>query len=315
MLVRPNDVFRQVSEIRKMTSAQLPKPGRIKELNDHYSVMPNNTTLLTGYPSSGKSYLLLNMQMALSRIYGQKHVIFSPEMGAPEWITLKLINIYAGKHAGSMNDMQLSNCMNWLQDHFVILKCDQTPVLKDIEEGIKEANSLLKTTTNTFSIDNLNDMKHVIKTPTYDMYYEPWMLDFNNLADRYNTHGFLTAHPLTGGGVDTSEPPKPDRIKGGGAFWNKGLNILSWARDGEHGKLAFYKIKPEIVGKFGIIEFHCDFSRFTYFKQDGWENRQYLFEQEFHPEGDKKQQQVSANFNAPHPDLRIQPIDEDNLPF
>lgn len=311
MLIRPNSLFNEVSKIRKLKSSDLPKAGRIADLNNHYSVMPKNTTLLTGYPSSGKSYLLLNLQMALSRIHGHKHVIFSPEMGAPEWITLKLINIYAGKWAGGMNDMQVSQCMNWLQEHFVILSCDNTPMLKDIEEGIKEAKSLLGDI-GTFSIDNLNDMKHVINTPTYDMYYEPWMLEFNNIADRHNTHGFLTAHPLTGGGIDTSVPPKPDRIKGGGAFWNKGYNILSWARDGEHGTLAFYKIKPEIVGKFGEINMHCDFNRYTYFKQDNFERRQYLFEQEFHPETAQKN---GSSFNGQHPDLRIQPTKEEDLPF
>lgn len=286
MLVKPYDLLEKIKAISKLTTEKLPKVGRIQAINDHYSVMPKNTTLLTGYPSSGKSYLLLNFQMSLSRNRGYKHVIFTPEMGDPEWIVLTLVEIYAGIPARDMKAMQLMNSLNWITDHFRIIKCDNAPVLKDIDKAITEARESMERV-DTFSIDNLNDMNHVI-SGNYDAYYEPWMVEFNKIAERQNVHGFLTAHPLTTGEIDTSKPPPPNRIKGGGAFWNKGYNILSLSRDNDYCQITFFKIKPRIVGKFGTIDFQVDFRRNTYFKyEQGRAN--YLFEQEGHPENYGKQ--------------------------
>lgn len=274
MLIKPNDLFTKVCGIKNITSAQLPKAGNITSINDHYSVIPKNTTILTGYPSSGKSYLLLNLQMALSVKYGHKHVIFTPEMGDPEWVLLTMIEIASGKYARDLNENQISAVMNWLQDKFLLLTCDHTPKLPDIAKDLKEAQKMMGGI-NTFSIDNLNDMKHDF-TGTNDIYYEQWILEFNGLANSYNCHGYLTAHPLSSGNIDDMMiPPEPRRIKGGGAFWNKGYNVISMARENEYCRLAFYKIKPRIVGKTGIIDLKVDFRRNTYFTGED----QYLFPQ------------------------------------
>lgn len=215
--------------------------------------------------------------MALSVKYNHKHVIFSPEMGDPEWVMLTMVEIAAGKSARELSESQVSAVMNWLQDKFLLLTCDHTPKLPDIAKDLKEANKMMGKI-NSFSIDNLNDMKHDFNG-TNDIYYEQWILEFNGLANAHNCHGFLTAHPLSSGNIDDMMvPPEPRRIKGGGAFWNKGYNILSLARENEYCRLAFYKIKPRIVGKMGAVDFKVDFKRSTYCMTEGFQDK-YLFPQ------------------------------------
>jgi hypothetical protein len=277
MLTKPNDLFTKVCAIKNLSPEKLPKAGEIKCINDHYSVMPKNTTILTGYPSSGKSYLLMNFQMSMSVRFGHKHVLFSPEMGDPEWVMMTLLEIASGMRAQNLTEGEISHLLNWMQDKFLILSCDITPKLSDIDKDLAEAEKMLGHI-NTFSIDNLNDMRHDI-TGTNDIYYEQWLLDFNGLAHKYNCHGFLTAHPLSSGQIDDMmTPPEPRRIKGGGAFWNKGYNILSLAREEQYCRLAFYKIKPRIVGKMGMVDFRVDFSKNTYCAAEGFGDK-YLFKQ------------------------------------
>lgn len=283
MIHKPSDYFVQVCELRKIRPETLPKPGLLPLLNDHYSVKLGNTTIITGYPSCGKSYFLMNMQVALSSLLGWKHILYTPEMGDPEEIVTTLLEIVSGVRSWSITEIQIANLMPWIDDHFKILTFDQTPTMEECLEAVIHEGKA-----QTFSIDNLNDLSHTIPG-TQDIYWEQQLVRFNTAAKRSKMHGFLTAHPKNPEPDQLTRPPAPNQIKGGSAFWSKGQTILSLMRMGDAFTVQAYKIKPRIVGKQGVMEFKVDMNRNTYFQYHTG-REQYMFGQAAHPEKPKQQE-------------------------
>ena len=278
MLNKPSDFFIKICEIRATRPDDIPKAGSLPDINDHYGVKLGNTTVITGYPTCGKSYFLINMQVALSVKYGWKHLIYTPEMGEVEEVVLTIIEIVAGVRSWKLTDTHISSLMPWIDEHFTIMDFENTPTMQDIcEEAIKQAGKY-----QTFSIDNMNDLSHTI-VGTMDIYFESQLVMFNRAAKKAKMHGFLTAHPRNPEPNDITSPPSPDKIKGGSAWWSKSQSIISLMRLGDLFTIQFYKIKPRIVGKQGKIEIKVDMDRNTYY-QPHLGKFQYMFNQSTHQE-------------------------------
>lgn len=283
MIKKPSDYGVAVCELRKVRPDTLEKPGYLDLINEHYSTRLGNTTIVTGYPTCGKSYFILNMQVALTCRYGWKHILFTPEMGGPEEIVMTLIEILIGVRGWTLTDRQIMDLMPFMDEHFRIID----PEVSLTMDGICKEVELLKGQYQTFSIDNLNDLSHTIPG-TQDIYWEQQVVRFNMAAKRSGMHGFLSAHPAKPQPDDLLIPPAPDKIKGGSAFWSKGQTIISLMRQGEIVTVQFYKIKPRIIGKTGKVEIYVNLDRNTYYQHSG-NVKKYMFDQP-----DKNPEQISA---------------------
>lgn len=278
---KPSDHFQAALDLKHIKPQDLPKPSRIDEFSRLYSVRLGNTTLITGYPSSGKSYFILNMQMGLSVAYGWKHLCYTPEMGDPEEITITMSEILLGKRAYQMTDTEFASSLNFLDEHFKIIDVDKTPTMVELCKEVTEANEEMKQRGmcyHTFSIDNLNDLNHGTIAGTQDIYFEQQHVEFNRTAKANKMHGFLSAHPANPKPEDIAEPPSPFKIKGGSAHWSKGQSIISLMRKEDNLTVKIFKIKPRIVGQTGEFQLRIDQNRNTYFMYSPIMN-QYFFEQ------------------------------------
>lgn len=262
MIIKATDCFVDITDRRKIRPEDLPKAGRLVALNEHYSVKPGNTTLITGYPGSGKSYFVLNMQVSLSVQYGWKHLLYTPEMGEAADIFLTIVEIISGVRSWRLDDRNIADLLPWIAEHFDIYEPVATPTMDAYCKLVKEN----KGNYNTFSIDNLNDLSHTMPGGTQDIYWEQQMVCFNQTAKASGMHGFLVAHPRNPAPDELSQPPSPDKIKGGSAFWSKGQNILSIMAQGDVLTIGMLKAKPRIAGKRGSFEIRADFDRNTYYQ-------------------------------------------------
>lgn len=274
---KPSAFFVEATELMKLRPSDLPKAGFLPSLNEHYSVRLGNTTLITGFPGSGKSYLLLNMQVALAAQRQWKHTLYTPEMGDPEEILITLAEIIIGRRAWLISEQELSRVLPFIDEHFEIVTVTSSPTMFDLCEAIKEEKGNGR---HTFSIDNLNDLSHNI-AGTQDIYYEDQHVTFNRAAKYTKMHGFLTAHPRNPSPEGISKPPPPDMIKGGSAHWSKGQSIMSIYRVDDKLTIRLFKIKPRIVGKVGEFDIMLDYERNTYYEFWGG-RKQYMFDQASH---------------------------------
>lgn len=282
MIKRANNSFVGISELLKPGAMKGQEAGNIAILNEHYTCRLGNTTIITGYPSSGKSFFAMNLQVALTSRHEWKHFLYTPEMGSASEIYLTLCEIVTGLQVGwGLTEDIIAQILPWINDHFFVFEPDASPTMMDLTAYVVEAKKEFGI--HTFSIDNLNDLRHSI-VGTQDIYFEDQLLTFNNTAKSTPTHGFLLAHPAKPQPDDIGTPPPPDRIKGGSAFWSKGQSILSLRDAGEHLHVINYKVKPRYIGKRGEFFLTKEYRRNTYSATDGYNGTKvFLFPQAGHP--------------------------------
>lgn len=279
MIKRASDSYVGMTALLKPGAMKGHDAGDIQILNEHYTCRLRNTTIITGYPSSGKSFFAMNLQAALSIKHGWKHFLYTPEMGNADEIYLTIFEIITGLQVGyGLTETVISDYLPWVNEHFMVFEPDTVPTMTDLTKLVHEAKGEFDI--NTFSIDNLNDLRHNI-VGTQDIYFEDQLLTFNNTAKADNVHGFLLAHPAKPSPDDLDLPPPPNLIKGGSAFWSKGQTIISLRDADNYLHVAIYKAKPRYVAKKGDFMLNKEYKRSTYSANLGGlgDRQQFLFPQ------------------------------------
>src|SRR3972149_1962104 len=100
MLKRANNCFTGMTDLLKPGAMKGHDVGDIPIFNEYYTCRLRNTTIITGYPSSGKSFLAMNIQASLSIKHGWKHFMYTPEMGNADEIYLTIFEIMTGYQVG-----------------------------------------------------------------------------------------------------------------------------------------------------------------------------------------------------------------------
>lgn len=262
MLKRANDCMVGMTALLKPGAMKGHDASDIPVFNEHYTCRLRNTTIITGYPSSGKSFLAMNLQAALTAKHQWKHFLYTPEMGNADEIYLTLFEIITGHSVGfGLTEQMITDNLRYINEHFLVFEPDTVPTMSDLVKLVHEAKEEFGI--QTFSIDNMNDLRHNI-VGTQDIYFEDQLLTFNNAAKTLNVHGFLLAHPAKPSADDLDLPPPPDKIKGGSAFWSKGQTIMSLRDAEEYLHVAIYKAKPRYVAKKGDFLLKKEYKRSTY---------------------------------------------------
>jgi len=233
-------------------------------LDKHYTVRKGNTTIITGYPTSGKTSFYLNLLMNLTKKFSHRHLIYSPETGTADEIYSELIFMHTGKtfnkqHGNAITEKEVYNSLPFIHEYFKIIEPEETDNTPDnfyelCKEGFKQFEI------NTFGIDNWNDLEHDIRTRggSISEYLKYEIPRFNRFAKTNNAHGFLLAHPRNPelGAPKPLPPPRPDQIEGGSLWYAKAQSMLvvhrNWDDPNDYTTLVkVEKAKPKIVGKKG----------------------------------------------------------------
>lgn len=280
MIVKANSCQIEMSNLLKPQNFRGMEVGDIHELNEHYTARIGNTTVLTGFPTSGKSYLALNILIGLTMKRKCKHFIYTPEMGSPAEIYLLIIEIITGLRVGhGLTEAIVIDLLPIVSEYFYVYDPENTPNMDTLCNAVKIAKQ--ETGIHTFLIDNMNDLSHQIQG-TQDIYFEGQLVTFNRTAKAARVHGFLLAHPRNPRPEEINICPSPDQIKGGSAWWSKAQNILSISRNEATLTVTVFKAKPRGTAKRGVFEIYLDMDKNTYYGFSGT-SRMYLFDQTLKP--------------------------------
>lgn len=279
-LVRLNSITDRLFDLRKNGNYPGQSTGFTK-LNPYYTIRRGNTTYITGYPTSGKTQLYIQLMCNTSHLYGWKHLPFTPETGTSEEVYAEIIHCLTGKTFNGrfynyITEAELYDVLPFVQDHFKIIDpTDGDCTLEAWYEVIREAKREFQV--DTAGIDNWNDLEHDMskhgqKISEYLKYQLPI---FNRFAKTENIHGFLLVHPRNPEimkGEKNPSAPRPDMIEGGSLWYAKAQSILivhrDWSEpDNRTSEVIVAKAKPKIVGKKGMIELEYDPSMNCYFEE------------------------------------------------
>lgn len=229
----------------------------------HYNMLDSGVTDWTGYPSSGKSELLLDLLFNMSNFYHWKHMLFVPDIGKSIEVMAKLIHKHTGKNfiKRYSNYIELKDAYEssaWLLEHFKIIhktnpKAQLSPIqLWDFAVKHKEENEL-----HTVVIDSWKDMYHDYKAHdgSYAQYLSNVLPIRNEMAEQHKLHLHTIIHPKNP--VVNSKDrkiyaPATHDMEGGAQWANSGKCIITVHRenfDSNVTDIYFRKIKPESVGR------------------------------------------------------------------
>ena len=237
-------------------------------LDQIYTIVPGQMTVVTGYPSSGKSNFVDQLMVNLGRQEDWKFALCSFE-NAPEIHIARLMEIYKEKRffdgKNRMSDDERKVAFKWVDDHFSFLTTEsaEPATIDSILTRLKVAVS--RTGIRGAVIDPYNyiELGRVDGTETESI--SNMLTKIQAFAKHYGVHIWFVAHPakMTRSGNDL---PRPDgmSISGSMAWWAKADVGLTVHREKHHSEVVIWKCRYRWVGTQGECNFGYKVETGTY---------------------------------------------------
>lgn len=237
-----------------------------------YTVVPGQMTVVTGYPSMGKSNFVDQLMVNLARTHDWKFALCSFE-NAPEVHISRLIEIYAkrrffdGENRISEEGFKLA--YQWVNDHFVFLTNESSDPanIGSILERAKA--SVARMGVRGLLIDPYNYIE-LDRGESETAAISSMLTRVQQFAKNSGVHVWFVAHPakVNRQGMDL---PRPDgmAISGSMAWWAKTDCGVTVHRVKHDTQIAVWKCRYRWVGQTGETLLKYDRSTGTYSeKQD-----------------------------------------------
>ena len=265
VLIDPSD---QVEEMSKLWHAGLPAGDSTgwPSLDKHFTVVPGQFTVITGWPGAGKSEFLDAILVNLAR-QRWKFVIFSAENLPVTLHISKLLEKVIGQPFGQgpterMTEQQVIEVTNKLSRAFRFIHAPMGAVTASmiLETAQQYLGALPAGTKKGVVIDPWNELEHWRPTGLSETEYVSQTLSLVRTWARDNdTHVFIVAHPQKMRREEGKLPiPRPDMISGSQHWWNKSDCAISVYRDPEtpdaqEVDIHVQKVRFKHVGRPGLV--------------------------------------------------------------
>lgn len=239
-------------------------------LDRHYTVAPGQVTIVTGWPSSGKSEWVDALLVNLAR-QGWHFALFSPENQPIRLHIAKLMEKWSGKPFGDgpserMTCEEVRHYAKELGRHFCFMQTESGG--SSPESVLVAANDYLGAVTGKrgLVIDPWNELEHWRPVGLSETEYISKTLSLiRNWARASGVHVWLVAHPQKlrrdeGGKLPV---PTPDAISGSAHFWNKADAAITVWRDlvdlqSQDVTIYVQKVRFKHIGRIGKIGLKWD---------------------------------------------------------
>jgi twinkle protein len=239
-----------------------------KSLDEFMTIRPGELSVVTGVPGSGKSEFVDALAVNLARIHGWRFALCSFENPPAEHIA-KL----AEKHLGlpfwdgptrRMSETDLQRAMDWINDHFHLIRFDdEAPTIDAILEKARAA--VLRHGIRGVVIDPYNEIEHRRPSNMTETEYVSQLLGkVKRFAQHHAVHVWFVAHPAKMQRDNSGERPIPTLydISGSANWVNKAdLGIVIHRdpdKDPTRTDVLVRKVRFKAVGKIGGISLWWD---------------------------------------------------------
>lgn len=251
-----------------------------RSLDKHYTVMPGQLTILTGWPGSGKSEWLDALLLNLAH-QGWRFSIFSPENAPAEVHVVKYLEKYLRKPFGAgktqrMTKEEALEASKDIEDWFRFitpsfsterLSFQVEQVLGAAEADFRERRIWTDTAHKRgLVIDPWNELEHLRPREWSETEYVSATLSMlRQWARENNVHVWVVAHPQKLRRDDSGKLPipRPDAISGSQHWWNKADVAITVHRDmaersADETQIHVWKVRFKHVGSPGMVELRYD---------------------------------------------------------
>ncbi|KAL1205044.1 Twinkle-like protein, chloroplastic/mitochondrial [Cardamine amara subsp. amara] len=247
-----------------------------KTLDNYYSVVPGELTVITGVPNSGKSEWIDALLCNLSHSVGWKFALCSMENKVRDHgrkllekhVQKPFFDANYGRTVQRMNLEELEEGKQWLNETFYLIRCemDSLPNIEWVLDRAKAA--VLRYGIRGLVIDPYNELDHQRTSRQTETEYVSQMLTkIKRFAQHHSCHVWFVAHPKQLQHWDGGAPNLYD-ISGSAHFINKCDNgiVVHRNRDEEAGPLDLVqicvrKVRNKVAGQIG--DAHLCYDRAT----------------------------------------------------
>jgi twinkle protein len=248
-------------------------------LDQYYTVAPGQWTLVTGYPSMGKSEFVDALAVNLSH-QGWKFLVYSPENQPTSVHLAKLSEKLAGKPFGvsaGAERMSLAEAKEHLATinerfRFIQPALDSPPTIPELLEAITPELAELSGTECVpvgVVIDPWNEVETSRQAGMSETeFVSKSLTQLRNWARHHNVHVWLVAHPQKMKRENGKLPiPTPDSVSGSAHFWNKAdcaLTVHIADRERDEVNILVQKMRFKHLGRRGLTTLRYDISTGRY---------------------------------------------------
>lgn len=245
-----------------------------KNVDSIYTIVPGQMTVVTGYPSSGKSNFVDQIMVNLAKNHDWKFALASFE-NAPEVHIVRLMELFTEKsfYTGNkrMDDREKDEAFKFVQDHFLFIDSsgEEPNTLDSIMTRARAAVKRMGIRGLVIDPYNYIEMK---KDTTETEAISNLLTRVKKFAITNDVHVWFIAHPakMTRSGTDL---PRPDgmSISGSMAWWAKTDVGLTVHRSPSDVQIAVWKCRYRWVGQQGETVLGYSKTAGTYFEIDPFE--------------------------------------------
>ena len=220
-----------------------------------YTVAPGQLTVVTGYPSSGKSNFIDQVMVNLARANDWKFAVCSFE-NQPEIHITRLMEIYTQKRffegKERMTQHERDAAFAWVKEHFLFIDSqgEEPNTLDSILDRARVAVKRMGVRGLIIDPYNYIDLNRDNTTETEAI--SNMLTRVQKFCKAHDVHTFFIAHPskINRAGV---EQPRPDgmSISGSMAWWAKTDNGITVHRQEQWVEIAVWKCRYRWVGTQG----------------------------------------------------------------
>ena len=211
--------------------------------------------VVTGIPSHGKSSFVDFWTILISKKYGWKWVMFSPENYPLEIHYNKLAELYHGKSMYGAERYELDEAIDFIDEHYSFIDCTDDETTLD---GLLEC---VPHTVDGFVLDPWNELENTRPRDMNDSEYTGVCLRrLRKFGRKHNVCMVIVAHPAKMyRNKEEKKYPMPTLydIAGSANWYNKADNGVVVYRDFDSGitTVSVKKVKYKNYGKVGDVSF------------------------------------------------------------
>jgi twinkle protein len=219
-----------------------------------YTVAQSQLTVVTGYPSSGKSNFIDQLMVNLARSHDWKFAVCSFE-NQPEIHISRFMEIYKEKRffdgKNRMTEEEKEEAFKWVENHFIMMD-SETIEPTSIDSVLERAKiAVTRMGIRGLVIDPYNYIENKSGGSEHE-FISNMLTKIQAFAKAYDVHVWFIAHPskITRSGM---ELPRPDgmAISGSMAWWAKADNGITVHRAEHHVEIAVWKCRYRWIGTQG----------------------------------------------------------------
>jgi twinkle protein len=253
-----------------------------RSLDQYLTIRPGELTVVTGITNGGKSEFIDALMVNLAHLRDWRFAVCSFE-NPPEEHIAKLVEKYLGVPfwegpTQRMSEAQLLRAMDWVSDHFVLIRADdEAPTIELILTAARGA--VLRYGVRGLVIDPYNEIEH--RRPqnmTETEYVSQTLGKVKRFAQSHGVHVWFVAHPAKMPRENGKLPaPTLYDISGSANWANKADIGLVVHRDPVEApdltEIYIRKVRFKSVGKIGGVRLSYDRTTGRYSEASGQDRR------------------------------------------